>query len=208
MSQSIDALNERFGIPNQVRVESGPGDLPVVAIRNKHAEAQICLLGGHVLRFQPHGAQPVLWVSERSPFEVGKAIRGGIPICWPWFGPHPTDSDKPSHGFARTTLWDLDDTRALDDGATQVTLSYRNNAVTQALWPHAFELRCVVTVSTRLTVELITRNLGNTPLTYTGALHSYFTVGDSRQITIGRAGRQSVPRQNRRHGAQIAARPH
>jgi glucose-6-phosphate 1-epimerase len=92
---SLDALNERFAIPGHVSFEAAPGGLPVAAVNNGHAAATVALLGGQVLSYQPHGHDPVLWVSKRSHFQVGRPVRGGIPVCWPWFGAHPEDPGKP-----------------------------------------------------------------------------------------------------------------
>lgn len=192
MDYSLQTLNQRFGLADQLTFAAGPGDLPTARIHNRHARAEICLLGAHVLAFQPHGAEPVLWLSRESNFAVGKPIRGGIPICWPWFAAHPTDNSKPSHGFVRTALWSVLATRSLEDGATQIELGIESNDETLALWPHRFELRLRATVGTALTVELMVRhrgspishNPGEAAFRYTGALHSYFTVSDAAGIVI------------------------
>src|SRR5262245_25419669 len=91
---SAESLNARFKTAG-VSFAAGHGGLTVADIRNDFAEARIALLGATALAFQPRGQQPVLWVSRESRYTAGKAIRGGIPICWPWFGDHPTDSSKP-----------------------------------------------------------------------------------------------------------------
>ncbi|MBX2996922.1 MAG: D-hexose-6-phosphate mutarotase [Caldilineaceae bacterium] len=184
MNHSLQRLNQRFALADALSFVAGPGDLPTARIHNRHARAEICLLGAHILSFQPHGEEPVLWMSRESNFAVGKAIRGGIPVCWPWFAGHPTDSSKPSHGFVRTALWSVTDTRNLANGETQIELGIESNEETLALWPHRFELRLRATVGTTLTVELISHNPGEEAFTYTGALHSYFTVGDSTEIAI------------------------
>jgi D-hexose-6-phosphate mutarotase len=184
MDHALQTLNDRFALADTLSFVAGPGDLPTARIDNRHARAEICLLGAHVLSFQPHGEKPILWLSGESHFAVGKPIRGGIPVCWPWFAAHPTDSSKPSHGFVRTALWSLLATRSLEDGATQIELGIESNEETLALWPHRFELRLVATVGKTLTVELISRNPGEAAFRYTGALHSYFTVGDAAGIAI------------------------
>lgn len=80
----LDALNEQFGTP-QLIFKTGPGGLTTAEIETDEATAAVVLQGGHVLSFRPHGQRPVLWVSHHSYFTPGKAIRGGIPVCWPWF---------------------------------------------------------------------------------------------------------------------------
>jgi D-hexose-6-phosphate mutarotase len=180
----LQSLNETFAITNQLAFTSGPGSLTLAEVRNRHAAATVSLYGAQVLAFQPHDRRPVLWRSERSLYQPGKAIRGGVPICWPWFGPHPSDPSKPAHGFARTAVWSVLATAALANGATQMRLRLRDSDATYALWPHSFDLRAVITVGPELRVELIVRNFGGEPYTYGGALHSYFAVGDVGAIAI------------------------
>ncbi|HEX5690363.1 MAG TPA: D-hexose-6-phosphate mutarotase [Roseiflexaceae bacterium] len=180
----LQSLNETFAITNQVAFAAGPGGLAFAEVRNRHASATISTYGAQILSFQPHDQQPVLWRSAHSYYQQGKAIRGGVPICWPWFGPHPTDPSKPSHGFARTAAWRVLATAALADGATQIRLRLRDSEATYELWPHSFDVRAVITVGPQLRVELIARNYGDTPYTFGGALHSYFAVADVGAISI------------------------
>jgi glucose-6-phosphate 1-epimerase len=180
----IQSLNDSFAISEHISFEGGPGGWAVAEIRNAHAAATVSLYGGQALTFQPHGHAPVLWASGHSLYRAGKAIRAGIPICWPWFGPHPTDPAQPAHGFVRTATWNVLSVAALADGATQIRMRVRDRDLPEGRWPHIFDLRCVVTVGTELRVELIARNPGDAPYTYSGALHSYFSVSDIGAITI------------------------
>jgi D-hexose-6-phosphate mutarotase len=180
----LQSLNETFAITNQLDFTSSPGGLTLAEVRNRHAAATISLHVAQVLAFQPHGRRPVLWRSQKSQYQPGKAIRGGVPICWPWFGPHPSDPAKPAHGFARVSVWSVLATAALANGATQLRLRLRDSDATYDLWPHSFDLRAVITVGPQLRVELIARNYGDEPYTCGGALHSYFAVGDVRAIAI------------------------
>lgn len=119
-------------------------------VRNAHAEAVVSLYGAQVLSYRPVGAgADVLFLSERANYEIGKAIRGGVPVCWPWFGPDPQGLGRPNHGFARTRLWSVLSTGATPVGETQVTLGLRDAPDTRALWPHAFELTLQITVGPR-----------------------------------------------------------
>jgi len=181
---TLASLNEQFGIDDHLVFAAGPGDLPTVRVRNEFAAAEISLLGAHVLSYQPHGTEPVLWVSSQSNFAVGKPIRGGIPVCWPWFAGHPLDSNLPSHGFVRTALWTVLASRTTRDERTEIELGFESNADTLALWPHRFALRLRVTVGPALTVTLFTCNTGDELFSFTGALHTYFHVGDVAQIAI------------------------
>jgi len=180
---SVDSLNALFKTPG-VAFVSGPGGLTVAEIANAHAEARVALLGATVLAFAPRGHKPVIWVSRDSRYTPGKAIRGGIPICWPWFGDHPSDPGKPAHGFARTADWTVSGVDQTADGSTRVRLGLGDSAATRALWPHAFAAETIVTVGPVLEVDLVVRNTGDAPFTCTGALHSYFGVGDIGRVRV------------------------
>jgi len=177
-------LNEQFAIAQHITFAATTGGLPVAEIHNSHATASVAVQGGHVITFQPHGQQPVLWVSSLSVYAPGKTIRGGIPVCWPWFGAHPTDATKPSHGFVRAAMWQVRGTSVGPADVTEIRLGLTDSLATLALWPHAFELELVVTVGAQLRVELIARNPGEQPFVCSGALHTYLTVGDARRIVI------------------------
>ena len=176
--------NERFGIADQLAIVAGPGGLPVIEIDNAAATAAIALHGAHVLRYRPVGARPVLWLSSQSMFAPGKPIRGGIPICWPWFGAHPENAAAPAHGFARIMDWELVRTERVDEATTRVRLQLRDSPATHRWWEGAFLLTLEVTVGTTLDVALRMDNTGERPWTVTAALHSYFAVGDVRRVAV------------------------
>lgn len=178
-------LNAAHGIPTHLTVIEGPGGLPMIDVDNAHASARISLHGGQVLAYRPRGAvADLLFVSEQALYQPGKAIRGGVPVCWPWFGPDPQGLGRPAHGFARTRRWDLRQTQALPGGETRLVLGLRDTAETRALWPHAFDLSLTVTVGATLTLALTTHNTGSAPFTVTQALHSYCAVGDIAQARV------------------------
>ncbi len=179
-----DNLNTQFGIADHVSFQNGNGNLPKAVITNQFATAEVYLHGAHVTAYQPHDAEPIIWMSSLSPFQTEAAIRGGIPVVWPWFGSHPTDERKPQHGFVRTMAWSVVATAALPDRSTQLRLQVTDNEATRAMWPHAFELELAVTVGPQLRVDLISRNTGTDLMTVGGALHTYFTVGNIDEITI------------------------
>jgi glucose-6-phosphate 1-epimerase len=181
----IAQLNTDFGLADQLKFVEGQGALPLIRIENAKASALISVYAGQVLSFQPKSAaQDLMFCSQKAYYQVGKAIKGGIPICWPWFGPDPEGLGRPAHGFVRNRLWHVARTLTTGNGDTQVTLELTDTPETQAIWPHAFTLNLVVTVGENLTVELITHNQGEVPLTVTQALHTYFKVGDINQVQV------------------------
>ena len=180
---NFDSLNDKYAIGDAVRLAAGPGDLPQVEVDNELSRAEICLHGGHVRCWGRQNERPVLWESAASRFALGAPIRGGIPVCWPWFGAHPTDADQPAHGFARVLPWELRATRALPRGH-QVVLGLTDSEATRSMWPHAFDLELEVTVGHQLHVSLRATNLSEESMGFTAALHSYFAVSDVASIAV------------------------
>ena len=159
-------------------------NLPALRIANDLGEAVVHLHGAHLVHFQPQGHQPVLWMSGSSWFADGKPIRGGVPVCGPWFGPHPTDASLPAHGLLRLRRWSQLSGRELADGRTEVVLSLVSDAAMLAIWPHAFSATLTVVVGATLTLELSVRNTGSAPFLLSEALHTYFNVSDVRTIRL------------------------
>jgi len=184
MTDKIKALNAQFALGEQLRFQEGKNGLPVARIDNELATAEVYLHGAHITAFQAQGCEPVLWMSPLAQFQNDKAIRGGVPVIWPWFGPHATDNDKPQHGFARTTEWQVNATKALADGSTQLQLGLSDTPTTRALWPFTFELSLTITVGAELHIELTSRNTGEQPFIVGVALHSYFCVGDIAHVHV------------------------
>jgi glucose-6-phosphate 1-epimerase len=180
----LTQLNQKFAIENRVKFMSGKGGWNYVHLENNGSTAFISLYGAHVLHYTPKGEKDVLWNSETSFFEQGKPIRGGIPVCWPWFGPHISDTSKPMHGFARLSVWEVIKTSVTGSGETELVLSLSDNPGTHELWPHSFEAHLIVNLGKKLSVALKIRNTGAAPFTFAEALHTYFNVGDASQITI------------------------
>ncbi len=184
MSDSIAALNSRFAVAGQLEFAEGPGGLTVAKVSNAQGEAMISLSGGHVMTWQPRGEKPVLWLSGYAKFAPGKSIRGGVPVCWPWFGPHEKEAGFPGHGFARTVPWAVDSTEALADGSTRLALTLQQSDATRAQWPHPSSAQIVITVGRELRIDLITHNQGDAPFVLGEALHTYFALGDIRNAPI------------------------
>jgi glucose-6-phosphate 1-epimerase len=182
---TIAQLNTDYGIDGQLQFIEGKGGFPLIEISNAQATATISVYAGQVLKFQPTGASAdVLFLSDSAYYQAGKAIKGGVPICWPWFGPDPEGKGRASHGFVRDRQWQVIATQALSDGRTQVTLGLTDTDETRELWPHAFNFQIVITVGTQLHIELVTKNTGSVAFSITQALHTYFTVGDIQQTSV------------------------
>jgi len=163
---------------------SGKGGLPMLEVANEQAKALISLYGGQVLSWVPRGEEEVLFVSERSHFTAGQPIRGGVPVCWPWFGPHAADPGKPMHGFARLMTWQLTSSVTLPSGASRIELMLTESPETLALWPHPFRLVLRMEVGSHLRIALTMENTGEEPLATTSALHSYFRLGEAAHVHI------------------------
>lgn len=156
----------------------------MVRVIHDKATAGIALHGGHVVSFQPAGQPDLIWMSEAAVFDGQAALRGGIPICWPWFG----RLAAPAHGFARTSEWQLLEHRESQQGVI-VVLGLSDSDATQAIWPYQFDLRLEVEISAQLKVSLKITNNDEKAWTFSGALHTYLNVGDIRQAqTTGMGG--------------------
>ncbi|MBN1347834.1 D-hexose-6-phosphate mutarotase [candidate division KSB1 bacterium] len=177
-------LNQQFGIFGQLNVKSGSVALPLIEVENANARARISAYGSHILSFKPHGHEDVLWISQKSDYESGKPIRGGIPICWPWFGSHPTDPQIPIHGFVRRVPWRILSTEKIDEGTTRIEIGLTHAEAMHETWRHRYELKSVITVSEQLDLELITRNIGDEAIVFSEALHTYFNVSEISEIEI------------------------
>ncbi len=181
---TLDVLNEQFGLTGQLHFSHQAEDFPMIEINNAQSQATIALQGGHVMTYQPKGQEPLIWLSAAAKFQPGKSIRGGVPVCWPWFGAHAQDSSKPGHGHARTVMWEVLETAALESGATQVRMQLIVDATTQAFWAHNTPVQVLITVGEDLRVELITRNDSDAAVTISEALHTYFHISDISEVKI------------------------
>lgn len=179
----ISQLNTDHAIAGQVSVVEGKGGFPIINVNNQLAHAEISLYGGQVLSYTSHNNHELLFLSERAYYQSGKAIKGGIPICWPWFGADPSGKGLPAHGFARNQFWQVLETKSLNDSETKVILGLYDSADTLKLWPYSFELKLEITISDSLKLKLITNNTGDKDFSITQALHTYFAV-DNIENTI------------------------
>jgi D-hexose-6-phosphate mutarotase len=177
----------RLEIPGRVEIVNGHGGLPLVKIRTTWSTAEIYLHAAHVTGFQKNGEPPLLFMSAKSHFADGKAIRGGVPICFPWFGPR---DGEPAHGFARFMAWELIQATAAADGAVTVQFALPE-IPSRPAW-QALRTEFIVTVAETLTMELVATNesCGET-FSIENCLHTYFQIGDINQISL--TGLQGAP---------------
>jgi glucose-6-phosphate 1-epimerase len=165
-----------FALGHALRFEDAAGGLTRAVIATDLADAELYLHGAHLTRWTPRGQRPVLYISGRSFFEADKAIRGGVPICFPWFGPRGGGLPGPIHGVARLMEWKLAATRLREDGCVQLDLTLAPEG--------AGELIFRVVIGSHLEMELVVGNPAGSQLNFEAALHTYFGVGDIQRVSI------------------------
>lgn len=177
-------LNSRFAQPGLTFFE-GPGGLTYAEIDNAGGVAMLCLQGAHIVSWRPKDqAEPVVWVSDAAKYGPGKSIRGGVPVCWPWFGQHATEAGFPGHGYARTVMWHVIETGTSAAGDTEIALTLVDTEQTRAQWPHPSRVELRASVGRALRIELATTNQGDQPFALGEALHTYFRIGDIGAIRV------------------------
>ena len=190
----------RHEIPGRVAMAQDKGGLPKINVQSPWSVAEIYLHGAHVAHFQKNGESPLLFVSARSHFAAGEAIRGGVPICFPWFG---NRAGEPSHGFARLAAWQLLKPVVAPEGAVTLTFALPQIPGRDA-W-NKLRTEFVVTVADTLTMELTVANDScGASLELENCLHTYFHVGDINQVSL--AGLRGLPFDDFAAGATGARR--
>ena len=184
----LQTLSDNFAIPGVLAFSQNEQGLLRANITTPACTAELYLQGAHLTQWQPAGQQPVLFLSERSFFTPGKAIRGGIPIIFPWFGartatPDNPRTDGPSHGFARTAEWTLA-FAALAGDDLHLTLTLGPSDASRSLGYDQFALVYEITLGAELHLQLTVNNQGSKPLHFEEALHTYFSIGDAQQVSI------------------------
>ncbi len=161
-----------MNLPTSV-IQSVRDNCPTLLIDSPLATAEISLFGGHVLSFKPTSDnRERLWVSPSAIFDAHTAIRGGIPICWPWFGPHSSPGYS-AHGYVRNQLWQVN---SISDIQGTVTVTLTPTSATGEGLDGTPAVELIIAISHQLTLTLTTINAGNAPFEYTAALHSYFDI--------------------------------
>ncbi|MGQ0442181.1 MAG: D-hexose-6-phosphate mutarotase [Methylophilaceae bacterium] len=159
--------------------------LQFLEIDNPLATAKIALQGAHVIQWQPKfDKNPVLWLSDHARYVQGRSIRGGAPICWPWFGAHPTDSALCPHGFARVIPWQLVDADSTYTGATRLVLEMIQTPEAKRQLSYPYVLTVMITIGRRLKIDLATTNKAEHPFVIGEAFHTYLNISDIEKIKI------------------------
>ncbi|MBN2642593.1 MAG: D-hexose-6-phosphate mutarotase [Victivallales bacterium] len=154
-----------------------------INVCNAHASGSICLYGAHVMSFTPAGEEDILWMSTESYRKKGKPLRGGVPLCWPWFGAHPQDESLPAHGLARLADWEFNSASETLE-STIVELKLTSGDYSKKYWSNDFELLYRVSIGKELKLELTTTNTGSADFSIAEALHTYFNISDISNIRV------------------------
>lgn len=194
MQKIIDKLNKEFSFQqgkNTLCFKNTEADIPHVEINNEFASAKISLQGAHLLSWKPHNEDEVIWLSEDATYAREKSVRGGIPICWPWFGAADFEREAnialPAHGFARTVFWKVIDTQQFESGETQITFQLDTTTLsinTEEMWPTPTLATYRIVIGKTLSLELTTLNNSSETFTIGQALHTYFSIGDISEVTV------------------------
>jgi glucose-6-phosphate 1-epimerase len=180
---AAEELDRQFGIPGVARISNGNGGLPRIQLTGSRAEGEIYLHGAHVTSWKPAGHDEVLFLSTKSHWQEGQAIRGGIPICFPWFRAKSDDPKAPAHGFLRTKSWHLESIVENESGVC-VSISTESDEQTRRWWPAEFRLVYRVVFGPKLILELACSNTGKAVLRFEEALHTYNRVADVANVRL------------------------
>ncbi len=179
---TCEELNRRYGAPGRIAFREGPSGAPVASLANQYGSAEISLYGAQTLSYRPTGNPPVLFTPSEIAFGPDRQDHGGIPVCWPWFG-RCGEKGSYGHGFARRSVWEVRGSEYSED-ITELTLGLKSSPETKALWPYDFDLQLKVSVSMKLNLGLLTRNVGDRPFRITEGFHPYFLVRDRNLVTV------------------------
>ncbi len=183
--QNTQSFNKRFAIKNHLRFTKDASGICLALIDNGKARAAVSLQGATLLHWQPKDCpDPVIWASAKAKLAMGKSVRGGVPICWPWFGPHAEQKDFPAHGYARTTPWTVVSSGVTSAGNTHLVLRLQETEQSLKQWPHNTPVEMDIQVGESLIMTLTTRNVSDHAVPLSEALHTYFHISDIEQIHL------------------------
>jgi glucose-6-phosphate 1-epimerase len=179
----LTQLNEHFSLPGVLAFHATANGLIYAGITTPHASATVYLQGAHLAAWQPKGQQPVIFVSRKSEFAPGKAIRGGVPIAFPWFAARHDGKTGPSHGFARIQDWTLA-FAALAGDDLHLTFTLGPTEMSRNLGYDNFRLAYQLIIGRSLAMQLTVANDAAEPLVFEEALHTYYAVADIHEVSV------------------------
>lgn len=193
LGNTMQKLYERFGELPGIRIELYK-ELLAISIDNDSASATIFLQGAQLTHYQRHNEAAVIWCSETCDYQSGTPLRGGIPVCWPWFGQADKNPPQvrqqlplakaPAHGFVRNRLWQVEEIKQPHPHTTELTLSLDLSGQETDFWPFATKLNMHFIIGEQLNVSLSINNLSDHTVTFSGALHTYLAVNDISAVSI------------------------
>ncbi|HEY9684841.1 MAG TPA: D-hexose-6-phosphate mutarotase [Oculatellaceae cyanobacterium] len=187
--ECLTSACEQFSIGDALRFAKTESGLIKVIVTTQACSAELFLQGAHLTLWQPAAKEPVLFLSDRSFYEPGKAIRGGVPIIFPWFGARTATvtgarTDGPSHGFARTSEWTVTRT-SYDNEIISIELTLAPSELSRSLGFDEFDVRYLANLGRELDLQLTVSNKSSTAtLKFEEALHTYLRVSDARDVTL------------------------
>ena len=194
LAQQLQHLYSQFGHLSSINIELHK-DLMAIAVNNKAANALVFLQGAQVAEYQAHGKPKSLWLSEANRFQAGEPLRGGIPICWPWFGDLASNpaiiqdqfestANAKAHGFARNISWQLDAVKEISPAITNLHLSADCPKGSDSHWPFAARLELIVSIGLQLKLSFKVINTDDRDFHYSSALHSYFAINHIDNVSV------------------------
>jgi len=179
--EDIRSKFSRSETSGEIKVHDNGDGFPFVTLKNAAGStAKVYFYGAHATSFKDSTGIEHLFMSNKAEFKVGKALRGGIPVCWPQFGP----GKLPQHGFARNTEWTLTDSQ-ISPATASVTLTLRPNSESLKVFPHQFELHYTIEITgDHMKTIFNVKNTGTEAFEWTGALHTYFSISAIESTTV------------------------
>ena len=178
-------LNTTKTLSQHVSMQVDDNGFEFIVLNHPNFDAAFSLHGAHLVHYQKKQQAPLIYTSKVAFFDSNKAIRGGVPICWPWFGntTFSKSNNLPGHGFARINKWTVSQIIETDNGI-DISFSFTSNTSTKTMWNHDFELTLTASLSDNIELSLITKNTGDSSFSYGGALHTYLNIADVEQCVV------------------------
>ena len=176
-------LSAKFGVKGIVEF-SEQGGLAKAVVSRDGMQGELFLQGATVTGWQPAGARPVIFTSPNAVFAAGTAVRGGVPIIFPWFGPKQDEPKAPQHGFVRAAPWQLEAVETSRPGEVTLRLGITEAEATSPFWSDAYRATYTVSFGKALSIELAVQNRAGREIGFEEALHTYFAISDIDKVSV------------------------